>query len=54
MSLLDLPDEVQAGKKTTAAALVEARAVIATFTTGDVGPLEKRIGAGAQGAGAPL
>jgi hypothetical protein len=50
--ILDLADEVQAGTKTTAAALIEAKGVIAKFTTSDVGPLEKRLGAGLQGAGA--
>lgn len=43
--ILDPPDEVQAGMKTTAAALAEAGSAIAQFTAGDVEPLEKRIGA---------
>ncbi len=47
--ILDLADEVQAGRKTTAAAIDAARAIIAGFTTTRVGPLEQRIGAGAQG-----
>ncbi len=52
--ILDLADDVQAGTKTTVAALVEAKRVIAKFTTTDVGPLERRLDAGSQGRAAPL
>lgn len=50
--ILELADAVQAGTKTTGDAIVEAKGVIAKFTTADVGSLDKRIGAGPQGAGA--
>lgn len=44
MPILDLADEVQEGKKTRAAALAEARKVMAKYVTTDVGALKDRIG----------
>jgi hypothetical protein len=41
--LLELADNIQAGKTTTADAVVEARKVIAAFTTRDIGTLEQRL-----------
>ncbi len=41
--LLELADEVQAGTKTTEAALAEAKQVIAKFTTRDIGTLADRV-----------
>jgi hypothetical protein len=41
--LLKLAEEVQAGKKTTAAVVAEAGAVIQKFTTRDVGALAHRL-----------
>lgn len=43
MPLLTLADDVQAGKKTEADAVTDARAVIAEFTTTNVGTLASRI-----------
>jgi hypothetical protein len=49
--LLELADNIQAGKTTTAEAVVEARAVIAKFTTHDIGTLDQRLAkAAADGA----
>ena len=52
--ILDLADEVQAGKISTDAAVVEARKVIAQFTTTDIGTLEQRIAKATQQADAGL
>ncbi len=41
--LLELADNIQAGKTTTADAVVEAKQVIAQFTTHDIGTLEQRL-----------
>ena len=43
MPILELADNIQAGKITTAAAVVKASKVIAQFTTRDIGTLEQRI-----------
>ncbi len=43
MPLLTLADEIQAGEKTTADAVIEANAVIAKFTTPDIGSLAERL-----------
>jgi hypothetical protein len=49
--LLELADNIQAGTTTTADAVVEARAVIAKFTTHNIGTLEQRLAkAAADGA----
>jgi hypothetical protein len=49
--LLELADNIQAGATTTADAVVEAREVIAKFTTHDIGTLEERLAkAAADGA----
>jgi hypothetical protein len=49
--LLELADNIQAGKVTTAEAVVTAREVIAKFTTRDIGTLEQRLAkAAADGA----
>ena len=49
--LLELADNIQAGTTTTADAVAEARAVIAKFTTRDIGTLEQRLAkAAADGA----
>lgn len=50
--ILDLADEVQAGKKQTKAAAEEAEKVIADFTTTDIGTLEERIAKATQTADA--
>lgn len=50
--ILDLADEVQAGKITTAAAVIEAKKVIAQFTTTDIGTLDQRIAQAMQTADA--
>jgi hypothetical protein len=41
--LLELADKIQSGETTTDAAVVEARKVIAQFTTRDIGTLEQRL-----------
>jgi hypothetical protein len=41
--LLELADNIQAGKTTTDAAVAEAKTVIAQFTTRDVATLEQRL-----------
>jgi hypothetical protein len=41
--MLELADDVQAGKKTAAAAAAEAKQVVAKFTTADVGTLADRF-----------
>lgn len=41
--LLDLADKIQSGETTTDAAVIEAKKVIAQFTTRDVGTLEQRL-----------
>ncbi len=41
--LLELADKIQSGETTTAAAVVEAKKVIAQFTTRDAGALEQRL-----------
>lgn len=41
--LLELADKIQAGETTTDAAVVEAKKVIAQFTTRDIGTLEQRL-----------
>lgn len=43
MPILELADNIHAGKTTTAAAVVEAKKVIAQFTTTNVGTLAERI-----------
>ena len=43
MPLLELADNIQKGETTTDAAVVEARKVIAQFTTRDIGTLEQRL-----------
>lgn len=49
--LLELADNIQAGKTTTADAVAEAKKVIASFTTRDIGTLEGRLAkAAADGA----
>ena len=50
--ILTLADDVQAGKITTDAAVVEAKNVIARFTTTNVGTLESRIAKATQQADA--
>jgi len=49
--ILQLSDDIQAGKTTTAAALVEARKMIAQFTTTDIGALQDRLPKPAKAAG---
>lgn len=52
--ILDLADDVQVGKITTAAAVAEAKNLIAQFTTTDIGTLEQRLAkAAADGAVKP-
>lgn len=46
--LLELADNIQAGKTTTGAAVVEARKVIGQFTTRDIGTLEQRLARSAR------
>lgn len=41
--LLELADKIQSGETTTDAAVIEAKKVIAQFTTRDVGTLEQRL-----------
>jgi hypothetical protein len=41
--ILELADDVQAGKKTALAAAAEAKQVIAKLTTTDVGTLAERL-----------
>lgn len=41
--LLELADNIQSGETTTEAAVIEARKVIAQFTTRDIGTLEQRL-----------
>lgn len=41
--LLELADKIQSGETTTGAAVVEAKKVIAQFTTRDIGTLEQRL-----------
>lgn len=41
--LLELADKIQSGETTTDAAIVEAKKVIAQFTTRDIGTLEQRL-----------
>ncbi len=48
--ILDLADNVQAGKITTDAAVVEAKKVIAQLTTTNIGTLEQRIAKATQRA----
>ncbi len=49
--LLELADKIESGETTTAEAVIEARAVIAKFTTRDIGTLEQRLAkAAAEGA----
>ncbi len=50
--ILDLADQIQAGKITTTAAIVEAKKIIAQFTTTDIGTLEQRIAKARQSADA--
>lgn len=46
--LLELADNIQAGTTTTADAVVEARKVIASFTTHDIGTLQERLAKAAR------
>jgi len=48
--LLELADNIEAGKTTTADAVAEARKVIAKFTTRDIGTLEQRLVKAAAGS----
>ncbi|MEM9013827.1 MAG: DUF6607 family protein [Pseudomonadota bacterium] len=54
MPLLALSSEVSAGDKTTSDALAEARTTIASFVTGDIGPLSERIGVSSEQKAAAL
>ena len=49
MKILDLAGAVEKGEKETADAVTEARAVIAEYTTADIGPLGARVAAAATG-----
>jgi hypothetical protein len=48
--ILELADDIQAGKTTTPVAVAEAKKVIAQFTTTEVGTLEERIAKATQTA----
>jgi len=48
MPILTLADDIQADKITTDAAVIEAKKVIAQFTTTEVGTLEQRVRAAAS------
>jgi hypothetical protein len=43
LPILELADDIQAGKIKTDAAILEAKKIIAQFTTADIGTLEQRI-----------
>jgi hypothetical protein len=49
IKLLDLAEDVEKGKKPVTGAVDEARAIIAEYTTAEIGSLSDRIGAGAAG-----